>query len=131
MAATVDELLAAAEYVLLGRLLAGHAEPALILCERGIRTFERSTRFTLDVGAIPVLKERTALPVVVDPSHAAGRRQYVSPLARAAVAAGADGLLVEVHLDPDSAWCDGPQSLDIQTFQELMRSLSLRTAATP
>src|SRR5688572_31145959 len=99
MGATVDELLAAAEYVLAG----GNAR--VILCERGIRTFERSTRFTLDVAAVPVLKARSHLPVIVDPSHAAGERAYVIPLALAAAAAGADGLIVEAHPDPARAMC--------------------------
>lgn len=124
-AATVDELLEAAEHVLLGQLAAGHEEAGVVLCERGIRTFETSTRFTLDVGAIPVLKQRTSLPVVVDPSHPAGLDCYVLPLARAALAAGADGLLVEVHVRPSEAWCDGEQSLSPAQFEELMRSVQL------
>jgi len=123
LGATIDELLAAAEYVLLGRLFAGHEEPGLILCERGIRTFETSTRFTLDVGAFPVIRQRSPLPVLGDPSHAAGARALVPALARAAVAAGADGLLIEVHPDPDSAWCDGKQSLTPATFRVLMGDL--------
>jgi 3-deoxy-7-phosphoheptulonate synthase len=109
-AATVDDLLLAAEYV----LATGNED--LTLCERGIRTFERSTRYTLDVSAVPVLKERTQLRVIVDPSHAAGRRELVRPLSLAAVAAGADGLIVEVHPDPDNALCDGPQSLTTAEF---------------
>jgi 3-deoxy-7-phosphoheptulonate synthase len=109
-AATIDELLAAAEYV----LAEGNLD--VTLCERGIRTFERSTRYTLDVSAVPVLKERTALPVIVDPSHAAGRRELVRPLSLAAVAAGADGLIVEVHPDPENALCDGPQALTTAEF---------------
>jgi 3-deoxy-7-phosphoheptulonate synthase len=109
-AATIDDLLLAAEYV----LATGNED--LTLCERGIRTFERSTRFTLDVSAVPVLKERTDLRVIVDPSHAAGRRELVRPLSLAAVAAGADGLIVEVHPDPDNALCDGPQSLTTAEF---------------
>jgi 3-deoxy-7-phosphoheptulonate synthase len=88
----------------------------VILCERGIKTFETSTRFTLDIGAIPVLKQETHLPVIVDPSHAAGRRDLVLPLARAAVAAGADGIIVEVHPNPDEAICDGPQALVADEF---------------
>ena len=95
--ATIEELLMAAEYV----LREGNSQ--VMLCERGIRTFERATRFTLDLGAVPVLKQETHLPVVVDPSHAAGRRDLVAPLARAAVAAGADGIIVEVHHDPEQA----------------------------
>jgi 3-deoxy-7-phosphoheptulonate synthase len=109
-AATVDDLLAAAEYIL------AEGNDSLTLCERGIRTFERSTRFTLDVSAVPVLKERTSLPVIVDPSHAAGRRELVRPLSLAAVAAGADGLIVEVHPNPASALCDGPQALTTCEF---------------
>jgi 3-deoxy-7-phosphoheptulonate synthase len=120
LGATLDELLEAAEYVLLGRLAAGHVEPGLILCERGIRAFETSTRFTLDVAAIPVLARRTHLPVVVDPSHAAGDRDLVHALAAAAIAAGAHGLLVEVHRDPPRAWCDGAQSLALPEFEELI-----------
>ncbi len=123
LAATVEEFLQAAEYVLLGRLHAGTEEPGLLLCERGIRTFEPSLRFTLDVGAIPVLKERSRLPVIADPSHAAGVRRHVAPLGRAAVAAGADGLLVEVHVDPDRAWSDAEQTLDAAGFRDLMARL--------
>ncbi len=88
----------------------------MTLCERGIRTFERATRYTLDVAAVPVLKERTHLPVIVDPSHAAGRRELVRPLSLAAVAAGADGLIVEVHPDPATALSDGPQALTTEEF---------------
>lgn len=118
--ATIDEFLLAAEYVLLGRFSAGVDEPGLILCERGIRTFETSTRFTMDIGAIAVLKDRTRLPVITDPSHAAGERKYVLPLARAAVAAGSDGLLVETHTDPALAWSDGRQCLSPGEFHALM-----------
>src|SRR5687768_11895145 len=110
--ASVEELLMAAEYV----LKEGNAR--VILCERGIRTFERSTRYTLDIGAIPVLKQETHLPVIVDPSHAAGRRDLVLPLARAAVAAGADGIIVEVHPEPEHALCDGPQLIPSAEFEE-------------
>jgi 3-deoxy-7-phosphoheptulonate synthase len=108
--ASVEELLMAAEHIL------KEGNPRVMLCERGIRTFERSTRYTLDLGAIPVLKEETHLPVIIDPSHAAGRRELVPALARAAVAAGADGLLVEVHPDPDRALCDAPQLLPTAGF---------------
>jgi 3-deoxy-7-phosphoheptulonate synthase len=111
-AATVDDLLLAAEYLL------AEGNDDVTLCERGIRTFERSTRFTLDVSAVPVLKERTDLPVIVDPSHAAGRRALVRPLSLAAVAAGADGLIVEVHPDPAQALCDGPQALTTAEFAD-------------
>jgi 3-deoxy-7-phosphoheptulonate synthase len=114
MMATVEELLLAAEYV----VSAGN--PRVILCERGIRTFETSTRNTLDVSAVPVLREKSHLPVIVDPSHAAGRRELVPALARSAVAAGADGLLVEVHPDPDRALSDGRQSLTLDGFREMM-----------
>ena len=110
--ATVDEWLMAAEYV----MHEGNAR--VILCERGIRTFERSTRYTLDISAVPVLKEETHLPVIVDPSHAAGRRDLVLPLARAAVAAGADGVIVEVHPAPEEALCDGPQQIPADEFDE-------------
>lgn len=125
LGATVDELLEAAEYVLLGRLAGGHAEPGLVLCERGIRTFETSTRFTLDVAALPVLARKTHLPVIVDPSHAAGERGLVPALAAAGIAAGARGLIVEVHGEPEKAWCDGPQSLDFAAFRALMAAVNL------
>jgi 3-deoxy-7-phosphoheptulonate synthase len=115
--ATLDELLLAAEYVV------ANGNPRVVLCERGIRTFEPATRNTLDVSAVPVLRERTHLPVIVDPSHAAGRREWVEPLARAAVAGGADGLIVEVHPDPERALSDGRQSLTIDAFAEAMRVL--------
>jgi len=117
LGSTVDELLQAAEYI----LAQGNLEVAV--CERGIRTFEQSTRFTLDIAAVPVLKKLTWLPVVVDPSHAAGSRDLVPALARAGVAAGADGLLVEVHADPQNALSDGPQSLDPAAFSSLMSEL--------
>jgi 3-deoxy-7-phosphoheptulonate synthase len=110
----MDELLLAAEYV----LAAGN--PNVILCERGIRTFETATRNTLDVAAVPVLKERTHLPVIVDPSHAGGRWELVEPLALAAVAAGADGLIVEVHPHPSDALSDGEQSLTPARFAQLV-----------
>jgi 3-deoxy-7-phosphoheptulonate synthase len=118
--ASVEELLMAAEYVV------KEGNEQVILCERGIRTFERSTRYTLDIGAVPVLKQETHLPVIVDPSHAAGRRELVAPLARAAVAAGADGIIVEVHPRPEEALCDGPQQLpaaEFGAFAEEIRSL--------
>ncbi len=108
--ASVEELLMAAEYV----VREGNSQ--VILCERGIRTFERSTRYTLDIGAIPVLKQETHLPVIVDPSHAAGKKELVAPLARAAVAAGADGIIVEAHPHPEEALCDGPQLLPTADF---------------
>lgn len=117
ISSSIEELLLAAEYV----VAAGN--PRVILCERGIRTFETSTRNTFDVSAVPVLKEKTHLPVIVDPSHAAGARSLVPPLAAAGVAAGADGVLVEVHNDPDSALSDGPQSLTIPGFTSMMAQL--------
>ena len=113
VAASVDELLLAAEYIL------KEGNSHVILCERGIRTFERATRYTLDISAVPVLKQKTHLPVIVDPSHAAGRRDLVLPLARAAVAAGADGIMVEVHPAPEEALCDGPQQVPAADFDQL------------
>ncbi|MHC4779354.1 MAG: 3-deoxy-7-phosphoheptulonate synthase [Planctomycetota bacterium] len=124
LASTHQEFLKAAEYILLGRIFAGHERADLVLCERGIRTFDNSTRFTLDVGAIPVLQQMCDLPVIADPSHAAGTRSLVPPLARAAVAAGASGLLIEVHPDPETAWCDGSQSLSPSEFEALMMDLA-------
>ncbi|MCI0434790.1 MAG: 3-deoxy-7-phosphoheptulonate synthase [Gemmatimonadetes bacterium] len=115
--ATLSELLSAAEYIL------AHGNEDIILCERGIRTFETATRNTLDIAAIPVLKRETHLPVIVDPSHAAGRADLVIPLALAAGAAGADGLMVEVHPDPAAALSDGPQSLTLAAFRTLMSAL--------
>ena len=117
ISSSIEELLLAAEYV----VSAGN--PRVILCERGIRTFETATRNTFDVSAVPVLKQKTHLPVIVDPSHAAGERSLVPPLAAAGVAAGADGVLVEVHNDPDSALSDGPQSLTIPGFTAMMAQL--------
>jgi 3-deoxy-7-phosphoheptulonate synthase len=114
MSATVEELLMAAEYIM------SQGNRDVVLCERGIRTFETATRNTLDVGAIAVLRSETHLPVVVDPSHAAGRADLVAPLAYAAIAAGADGLLVEVHPDPERALSDGDQSLDFDGFDAMM-----------
>ncbi len=117
MSSTVDELLHAAEYI----LSAGN--PRVILCERGIRTFGNHTRNTLDVGAVAVLKARTHLPVIVDPSHAAGLREYVPQLALAGIAAGADGIIVEVHPDPSKAVSDGRQSLTPSDFEAMMTRL--------
>jgi 3-deoxy-7-phosphoheptulonate synthase len=110
LSSTLDELLMAAEYIL------KEGNPNVILCERGIRTFETAYRFTLDLMAVPVLKELTHLPVIVDPSHAAGRRDLVLPLSLAAAAVGADGIIVEVHPNPDEAICDGPQALRAEDF---------------
>lgn len=114
---TIEELLHAAEYIL------AEGNDQVVLCERGIRTFEGSTRFTLDIAAVPVLKEKTHLPVIVDPSHAAGRRSLVPPLVKAALAAGADGVMVEVHPDPENALSDGPQSLTPEMFRQMMGEL--------
>ncbi len=127
ISSTLDELLMAAEYVL------KEGNGNVILCERGIRTFETSYRFTLDLAAVPVLKERTHLPVIVDPSHAAGRRELVEPLSLAAAAVGADGLIVEVHPHPDEAICDGPQSLptnSLPAYVERVRSAAALTGKT-
>ena len=110
LSSSLDELLMAADYVL------KEGNPNVILCERGIRTFETATRFTLDLSAIPWLKIHTHLPVIVDPSHASGDRRLVEPLSRAAAAVGADGIIVEVHQDPDEALCDGPQALYARDF---------------
>ncbi len=123
MGARVDELLAAAEYI----LAAGN--PNVILCERGIRTFETATRYTLDLSAVLVLRERSHLPVIVDPSHAAGARRYVPALARAAKAVGAHGIIVEIHPDPAAALCDGPQALSLDMWQKLAAQLLDHEAA--
>jgi len=112
LSSTLDELLMAAEYIL------KEGNPNVMLCERGIRTFETAYRFTLDLMAVPVLKELSHLPVIVDPSHAAGRRDLVLPLSLAAAAVGADGIIVEVHPDPDEAICDGPQALRAEDFAQ-------------
>jgi 3-deoxy-7-phosphoheptulonate synthase len=120
--ATIEELLLAADYVLVGRRFAD-IEPRLLLCERGIRTFEPSTRFTFDVAALPVLRLRTHLPVIADPSHAAGDRRLVPALALGAAAAGASGLLLEAHTAPARAWCDGDQSLDLDALHDVIRRL--------
>ena len=120
MANTLEELLMSAEYIL------SEGNSQVILCERGIRTFETATRNTLDISAIPLLKQKSHLPVIVDPSHAAGLRGLVAPLARAAVAVGADGLMIETHNDPARALCDGAQSLDLEQFSSLMEDLKRR-----
>jgi 3-deoxy-7-phosphoheptulonate synthase len=117
LAAQVEELLMASEYVL------KEGNDQVMLCERGIRTFETATRFTLDIMAIPVIKELSHLPVVVDPSHAAGRRDLVLPLSLAAAAAGADGIIVEVHHDPDAAICDGPQAVPADQFADYVEQV--------
>ncbi|PZN13146.1 MAG: 3-deoxy-7-phosphoheptulonate synthase [Bacillota bacterium] len=115
--ATVEEWLLAAEYIL------AEGNPHVILCERGIRTFETATRNTLDLNAVAVVKSLSHLPVIVDPSHGTGHRDYVIPLARAAIAAGADGLIVEVHPRPDQALSDGPQSLTFPMFEQMVREV--------
>jgi len=119
IAATIEELLLSAEYIMAG----GNYD--VILCERGIRTFETYTRNTMDISAIPVVQKLSHLPIVADPSHGTGRRDKVAPMARAAVAAGADGLLIEVHPDPDRALSDGAQSLRPEQFEELMSQLRI------
>jgi 3-deoxy-7-phosphoheptulonate synthase len=119
ISATVEELLLSAEYIMAG------GNYNVVLCERGIRTFETSTRNTLDVSAIPVIHKVSHLPIIADPSHATGRRDKVSPMARAAVAAGADGLLVEVHNDPEKALSDGAQALYPAQFEQLMKELRI------
>ena len=123
LSATISELLMSAEYIM------AHGNHQVVLCERGIRTYERATRNTLDVSAIPVLKRETHLPVIVDPSHAGGDSELVAPLAFAAVAAGADGLIIEVHPDPESALSDGDQSLNPGAFNTLMDRLGAFAAA--
>ncbi|MDD3218982.1 MAG: 3-deoxy-7-phosphoheptulonate synthase [Lachnospiraceae bacterium] len=117
LAATIDEWLNAAEYII------AEGNPNVVLCERGIRTFETATRNTLDISAVPVIKSKSHLPIIVDPSHATGVWDYVSPLAKAAVACGADGLMIEVHNDPEHALSDGPQSLNFKHFDELMAEM--------
>jgi 3-deoxy-7-phosphoheptulonate synthase len=117
MMTTIEELLMSAEYIL------SSGNNQVILCERGIRTFETATRNTLDISAVPVLKELTHLPVIVDPSHAAGNWKYVIPLSKAAVAVGADGLIVEVHPEPEKAVSDGSQSLKPEKFYQLMEEI--------
>jgi 3-deoxy-7-phosphoheptulonate synthase len=119
MSATIEELLLSAEYIMAG------GNYNVILCERGIRTFETSTRNTLDIAAIPVIKKLSHLPILADPSHGTGRRDKVAPMARAAVAAGADGLLIEVHHDPEHALSDGAQSLYPDQFAQLMAELRI------
>ena len=117
MMSTIDEWLQAAEYILL------EGNPNVVLCERGIRTFEKATRNTLDLSAVPVLRKQTHLPILVDPSHATGSRDLVAPMARAAVAAGADGLMIETHQSPETALSDPQQQLDLREFASLMEEL--------
>src|SRR5438105_801978 len=121
--AAIEEWLMAAEYI----MVAGN--PNVILCERGIRTFETATRNTLDLSAIPLVKRLSHLPILADPSHGTGHRYLVQPMALAAAVAGADGIIVEVHPEPDSALSDGPQSLTLEGFQALMRTLANVLAA--
>ena len=120
MSSSIEELLLAAEYILV------QGNPNVILCERGIRTFETSTRNTLDISAVPVLKARTHLPIVVDPSHAAGERSLVPPLTMASKAVGAHGVMIEFHPDPDRALSDAPQALSISQFRALVANLAIR-----
>lgn len=117
MSSTIKELLLSAEYI------ASHGNQQIMLCERGIRTFETATRNTLDIAAVPVLNELSHLPVIVDPSHATGKRSLVKAMAKAGIAAGADGLIIEVHPRPQEAWSDGPQSLTPADFGQLMKEL--------
>ena len=118
LCATIDEWLNAAEYII------SEGNPNIVLCERGIRTYETSTRNTLDISAVPVIRQKSHLPIIVDPSHATGVRAYVEPLAKAAMAVGADGLMIEVHPCPARALSDGPQSLTFDAFEQLMKDLA-------
>lgn len=117
LSATIEEWLNAAEYIM------SEGNPSVVLCERGIRTFETATRNTLDISAVPVLRQKSHLPVIVDPSHATGVRAYVGPLAKASIAVGADGLMIEVHPNPKMALSDGPQSLTFEAFEQLTGEL--------
>lgn len=123
MSATIEEWLMAAEYII------AEGNPDIILCERGIRTFETATRNTIDISAIPVVKELSHLPIVVDPSHATGTWKYVGALSKGAIATGADGIIIEVHSDPNTALCDGPQSLRPSKFAQLMSEFKAIAAA--
>jgi 3-deoxy-7-phosphoheptulonate synthase len=118
LSATIEEWLMSAEYIL------NEGNPHVILCERGIRTFETYTRNTLDLSAVPVIQHLSHLPIMVDPSHGTGKWRYIAPMSRAALAAGADGLMVEVHPDPQAALSDGPQSLTVDNFRSMMGELS-------
>jgi 3-deoxy-7-phosphoheptulonate synthase len=118
LSATIKEFLLSAEYIVT------HGNPNVILCERGIRTFETATRNTLDLAAVPLLNELTHLPVIVDPSHATGKRSLVRPLAKAIVAIGADGIMTEIHPNPEKAWSDGPQSLRLEEFALMMKEIA-------
>ena len=118
MSATIEEFLSAAEYIL------SEGNPNVILCERGIRTFEKATRNTLDLSIVPLIKEMSHLPIIVDPSHATGRRNLVGPMAKAAIVVGAHGIMIEVHPNPDKALCDGAQSLNGEDFDTLVSELT-------
>ncbi len=118
-AATIDELLYAAEYIML------EGNRNVVLCERGIRTFERTTRYTLDISAVPVIKNISCLPIIIDPSHAAGNKNYVIPLAKAGVACGADGIMVEVHINPERALSDKEQQITPKEFSKLMKFIKM------
>ncbi len=117
LSTTIKELLLSAEYIV------SHGNPNVVLCERGIRTFETTTRNTMDIQAVPVLNQLTHLPVILDPAHSSGKRSLIPPLARAAVAVGADGMMVEIHPDPERAWSDGQQSLTFEEFAQMMKDL--------
>ena len=121
MSSTIEEWLMSAEYIMAG------GNENVILCERGIRTFETATRNTLDLSAVPVIKEKSHLPIIIDPSHATGKRDLVEPLAKAAIAVGADGLMIEVHNNPAKALCDGKQSIKPETFDEIMKKIKVYT----
>ena len=123
LSATIEEWLMSAEYIMAG------GNENVILCERGIRTFETYTRNTLDLSAIPAVKKLSHLPVIVDPSHATGKRFMISPLAKAAIAVGADGLIIEVHNNPEKALCDGPQSIKPEHYETLVKELKAIAAA--
>ena len=122
MSATIEEWLMSAEYIMAG------GNEKVILCERGVRTFETMIRNNLDISAVPLLKKQTHLPVIIDPSHAAGIAWMVEPLSRAAIAAGADGLMIEVHNNPKAALCDGAQSLNMDQFADVMKEVKRRAA---
>ena len=121
MSSTIEEWLMSAEYIMAG------GNENVILCERGIRTFETATRNTLDLSAVPVIKQKSHLPIIIDPSHATGKRDLVEPLAKAAIAVGADGLMIEVHNNPAKALCDGKQSIKPDTFDKIMKQLQVYT----
>lgn len=121
LSSTIEEWLMSAEYIMAG------GNDNVILCERGIRTFETATRNTLDLSAVPVIKEKSHLPIIIDPSHATGKRDLVEPLAKAAIAVGADGLMIEVHNNPAKALCDGKQSIKPETFDEIMKKIKVYT----